>query len=122
MKREIIVGIFLVLIIALIFVLNNSKDSECKLDSDCPQINCIKAPCPGYECIDNNCILPNIPDKCIELKGKWLEEYNECERISKESCTKLGGRYENCASACRNDPAYPDIACIEVCVQVCDLS
>ncbi len=54
---------------------------------------------------------------CEELEGKWLDEYSECEGIERLDCEKMGGKYENCASACRHDSETE--ACIDVCVEVC---
>ena len=59
----------------------------------------------------------SLKERCIGSGGNWLEEHNECERISSDVCSELGGSFESCASACRHDPDAE--ACIAVCVQVC---
>ncbi|MCF7866637.1 hypothetical protein K9L67_04425 [Candidatus Woesearchaeota archaeon] len=56
-------------------------------------------------------------DKCLDLKGKWINSVNECEEISALECDQLNGTFNECASACRNDPKA-DI-CTMQCVQVC---
>ena len=55
---------------------------------------------------------------CTDEGGTWLAEYGECESLSTETCTELGGIDEECASACRHnsDPAAP---CTMQCVHVC---
>jgi hypothetical protein len=58
-------------------------------------------------------------DSCARLGGTPLREYNECEGITANQCTSLGGVFLECESACRNDPEYPEVMCIEVCVEVC---
>lgn len=59
----------------------------------------------------------DLEKSCIDINGKFLAEFNECEGISEKSCTELGGEFFECESACRNDPDAE--MCIEMCVQVC---
>ena len=64
---------------------------------------------------------PNVVgEKCQELGGKWLEEFSECEGISEQVCEELGGNFNQCASACRNDPNAE--MCTMQCVQVCSFN
>ncbi|MBI4136628.1 hypothetical protein HY469_01045 [Candidatus Roizmanbacteria bacterium] len=57
---------------------------------------------------------------CPNSGGTWLPEYNECENITQRQCSQLfGGTFNECASACRHDPNYPNVNCIEVCIPVC---
>ena len=49
--------------------------------------------------------------------SNWLEKEKECERVSEAYCQKLGGIFEECASACRHDTQANE--CIEICVPVC---
>lgn len=59
-------------------------------------------------------------DLCQFYEGRWIEEYNQCENLQSEMhCSLIGGVYNECASACRNSPDYPNIACTDNCVQVC---
>ena len=58
-------------------------------------------------------------EACELLSGTYIEEFDECEYISEESCTVLGGEYFPCESACRHDPDYPDVICTMQCVPVC---
>lgn len=58
--------------------------------------------------------------ECTGMGGEWLEPYSECEGISEEQCGQLGGEYDSCASACRNDPDAE--VCTMQCVQVCKTS
>jgi hypothetical protein len=62
-----------------------------------------------------------IPESCTNLfNGQWISEYKECEGITKDSCSLMGGVFNECASACRHE-SQPKI-CIMVCIPVCDLS
>jgi hypothetical protein len=56
-------------------------------------------------------------DDCLSYNGGWVEEFNECEMISKKECDSMKGEYFECESACRNDPEAE--MCIMMCVQVC---
>lgn len=59
-------------------------------------------------------------DLCQFYEGRWIDEYNQCENLQSEMhCSLIGGEYNACASACRNSPDYPNIACTANCVQVC---
>lgn len=66
-------------------------------------------------------ILNTLPiDKeeiCIQNKGKWLADSNECENITEAVCRKMDGKYTECASPCRNNSSAS--ACIQRCVKVC---
>ncbi len=55
---------------------------------------------------------------CEDAGGKWIESASECEGISEQLCTQLGGDYNSCASACRNDPDAQ--VCTMQCVFVCE--
>ncbi len=68
-----------------------------------------------------------ITFSCNNFGGEWLYAYGECATNNsmadiKGFCDKYGGQYKECESACRHDPNYPNIECIEVCVQVCLLN
>ena len=54
---------------------------------------------------------------CATLNGKWIQNAQECEGISREDCTKINGYFTECASACRNDPNAQ--ICTLQCVPVC---
>lgn len=58
---------------------------------------------------------------CVSSEGgRWLQEYNECEYMPQQQCENLGGKYNECASACRHDPDAQ--VCIMMCVQVCQFA
>lgn len=58
-------------------------------------------------------------DQCVEMGGEWIPEASECEYISQEDCTMLGGEFNECGSACRNDPEAQ--MCTMQCVPYCSL-
>ncbi len=62
----------------------------------------------------------SLSEKCEELNGTWIEGAEECEYISKGSCEALGGKFQECASACRNDPDA--MVCTMQCVIVCEFA
>ena len=65
--------------------------------------------------------LDDMKSICELNDGEWLEDYNECEYISESVCSEMGGEFDECASACRNDPDYPEVACTMQCVPVCSI-
>ncbi len=58
-----------------------------------------------------------VEEECLEHEGTWVEEHEECEGISEEVCDELGGEFNECGSACRNDPSTA--ICTLQCVLVC---
>lgn len=99
------------------------------------QVQCIKAPCPPIQTTFSNrceaenagatnivegvCVdeAPNLEGACLSFDGTWLSGTQECEWMSQEQCESLGGTFNECASACRNDPTAE--ICTMQCVQVC---
>lgn len=59
----------------------------------------------------------DLPATCSGLNGTWIEDSKECEGITAQDCTELNGVFDDCASACRNDPIAQ--ACTLQCVPVC---
>ena len=58
---------------------------------------------------------------CMSVEGNtWVAEHQECEFMNEKSCSDLGGEFNACASACRNDPEAE--ICIMMCVPVCSFS
>lgn len=64
-----------------------------------------------------NSRLMSPESQCQKYGGNWLQEFNECEAISKEQCSIINGTFNECESACRHEPE--SIACTLQCVQVC---
>ena len=58
-----------------------------------------------------------LPQSCVENNGRWIEKSNECELVSEKWCLSVGGRFDECASACRHDAA--PVPCTMQCVPVC---
>jgi serpin B len=59
---------------------------------------------------------------CGSYQGKWIAEYKECILLETPlQCSLLGGVYNECASACRNDPDFPNVICTANCVEVCSI-
>lgn len=107
------------------------------------QVQCIKAPCPPImQTFGNKCeacanpltisytegacasdaaggtVLAGTPEEqCTGIGGQWTGY--DCVGLSQEQCTELGGEFNECASACRNDPDAE--ICTLQCVQVCNL-
>jgi hypothetical protein len=69
------------------------------------------------ECVDEEV---NLQGACLSFDGTWLEDSMECEGMSQEQCESLGGEFNECASACRNDPEAQ--VCTLQCIVVCDFS
>ena len=67
------------------------------------------------------CNDPSTPEgACLSFDGTWLEESQECEGMAQAQCEELGGVFNECASACRND--VDEQVCTLQCVIVCDFS
>ncbi len=56
---------------------------------------------------------------CERYEGKWLDEHKECEYVSPQQCSLMGGEFRECESACRNDPTAAE--CTLQCVLVCSI-
>ena len=56
---------------------------------------------------------------CERYNGNWLTEHRECEYISPQQCSLMGGEFSECESACRNDPTAE--ICTLQCVLVCSI-
>lgn len=64
--------------------------------------------------------MSKISESCTQSWGNWLEEFKECEYTSKEWCDENWGNFNECASACRNDPEAE--MCTMQCVPLCKFS
>ena len=58
--------------------------------------------------------------QCKQLEGIWIDTAQECEGIGKDACDSMGGQFNECASACRNDPDAQ--ICTMQCVLVCEFN
>lgn len=60
----------------------------------------------------------SLEDKCENMyAGQWIPIANECEGVNEQACIKMGGEFNACASACRNDPDAE--ICTKQCILVC---
>ncbi|MBT3348945.1 DUF3298 domain-containing protein [bacterium] len=55
---------------------------------------------------------------CTSSGGNWLANHNECENVGRDWCEQEMGKFNECASACRNDPEA--MMCTMQCVLVCE--
>lgn len=58
---------------------------------------------------------------CQSKSGTWSERYRECEYVDRQWCATAGGRFEECASACRHNPD-PATGCTMQCIPLCIFS
>lgn len=105
------------------------------------QIQCITTPCdPIKQTFGNKCMacansltisytegacekdlaggtvpVGGLEEQCTSIGGAWTGF--DCTGISAEQCQEIGGEFDECASACRNNPAAE--LCTMQCVQVC---
>ncbi|MGM5483063.1 MAG: putative hemolysin [Nanobdellota archaeon] len=95
----------------------NGQKGMCTLSSGqiCEEWSYFRGECPENE----TNIKSDLAKNCEDNGGKWLEQFNECEGIGNESCQEMGGNFNQCASACRNDPNAT--VCTMQCVPVCEL-
>lgn len=66
----------------------------------------------------NNTAPLSLETSCQQNGGTWIEEAKECEYISADWCEAEGGFFNECGSACRNDPNAE--VCTMQCVPVCN--
>ena len=96
--------------------------NECVSDSDCPVINCIRAPCPGNSCVGGKCITEEECDRerckdyiCCNTKlGNCpLGFPAECRGCSTEICQPSCGNGKcedgeaDYCPPCTTDPVHP---------------
>lgn len=60
---------------------------------------------------------PNTAAACASNGGQWSSQFKECTGVGSAVCGNIGGQFNECASACRNDPSAQ--MCTMQCVQVC---
>jgi hypothetical protein len=58
-----------------------------------------------------------IEEACLEAGGIYVAEHVECEQISEQTCTDMGGEFDECGSPCRHEPE--DVVCAAMCVPLC---
>ncbi|MFT4244503.1 MAG: hypothetical protein ACMXYB_03555 [Candidatus Woesearchaeota archaeon] len=62
----------------------------------------------------------SLKEMCELNNGRWLEEFSQCEFSNPAVCSQMGGEFNECGSACRNDPDAQ--ICTLQCVPYCDVS
>jgi len=89
--------------------------------------SCIAAGYPAMESYPRQCATSSgghfvepIPESsdCERMGGTWDMAAQECTGIDAPACQEIGGKFNPCASACRNDPQAT--VCTMQCVQVCE--
>jgi len=100
----------------------NTDNQDLMVGNDTDEHGCISS--AGYQWCDleKRCVKIWEESKqiqCSLFDGIWLNETKECEKISEKDCNYMGGTFDDCASACRNEPSS-DI-CTLNCVQVCKI-
>lgn len=68
---------------------------------------------------DKKIIAIDYQDICEEAGGDYDLENGECGGVDQSTCQAIGGSFDSCASACRNDPSAQ--MCTLQCVKVCYL-
>lgn len=63
--------------------------------------------------------VPTGSDSCESIGGTLDATNGECLGIGANACQEIGGTFNECASACRNDPSAE--VCTMQCVQVCEV-
>ena len=117
MKKYILFGILLIIIF-----------SGCEQKAITNLEECIAAGNPAMESYPRQCRAneqtfvevietTNLKADCEEKEGTWIESPKECEYINEADCLNLEGTFNECSSACRNDPNAE--ICTMQCVPVC---
>ena len=50
----------------------------CSSEKQCPPINCFRAPCYQYRCVEGKCVQESEDLQCFKDGGKWTEFSNGC--------------------------------------------
>ena len=58
---------------------------------------------------------------CSASGGNWLEEFQECEDVTKDWCDQSSGEFNECAASCRHHSG-DNIMCTLQCIPVCSFS
>jgi hypothetical protein len=91
------------------------NDVEVAYDGECKKEDLV-----GDDNDDNENNTDDLKTICENNGGNWIDSAKECEGISQELCSDMGGNFNSCASACRNDPDAQ--MCTLQCVLVCEFS
>lgn len=113
--------LLLIIILIVVFIAGCSNTIEVTNFEEC-----VQAGNPVMESYPRQCSYGDqtfieeldIGNECINKDGNWLDEFKECLGISKENCESLGGIFNECESACRNNSEAQ--MCTMQCVIVCD--
>lgn len=68
--------------------------------------------------VTSGTISTNSGTACAAKGGQWSSQFKECTGVDSAVCAEMGGQFNECASACRNDPNAQ--MCTMQCVQVCE--
>ena len=120
--------IFSLLILALVFISAcTTQENDTVVITDFN--SCIQAGNSIMESYPRQCIANgetfieelSLKEVCENLnQGNWIESAKECEFISEEICEDMNGEYNECGSACRNDPNTE--ICTLQCVPFCSFN
>lgn len=81
----------------------------CDAETPCPEVNCVRAPCPWYICAENKCVLKHPDDVCVRsgCSGQLCVSINEdvistCEWKEEYTCFNENGvcEFDNEAKRC----------------------
>jgi hypothetical protein len=74
---------------------------QCSKDSDCPILVCIRAPCPGYRCIDRKCVLQTCGNGiCEEGEADFCPQCRNLNPPCMLPC-EIGTCPEDCEVKCQ---------------------
>lgn len=73
-----------------------------------------------YFWMNNNYGEIDLMKSCIKQGGEWLSQYQECERVSVDWCEENGGRFFECADACRH--FTEQVQCKHPCFSLCEFN
>jgi hypothetical protein len=86
--------------------------NKCTACSDEKVASWTEGNCPKSESV--------LKSSCESNGGRWVGPSKECEGINASICEEIGGNFNECASACRNNPDAQ--VCTMQCVLVCQFS
>lgn len=121
-KTTLIIALIIIIGLAGLFALRLLSPEDSWI---CVNNEWVKHGNPSQEKPDQNCGEKNRPNvdmatDCQENQGVWLEEYKECESIGQDWCDRMGGKFNECGSACRHNPDAE--ICTLQCVPFCSFN
>jgi hypothetical protein len=92
--------------------------NKCEACANSLTISYTKGACEENNAAGGTVLAGSNEEQCTSMGGTWTGY--DCTGITENQCQEIGGAFNECASACRNDPTAE--MCTQQCVQVCEFN